>query len=180
MGIFSKDKDKEKDKSNGDGAEKQAIKSDELKGIMGGFSGLQDLADSFVKNPPTKEPQPQTTRSSRDRKSRESQEKAEEERLKLQAMEVIGKQLMAQIASIPYDTWAFLASDPALKLSPSEQKQLADSYYLLAQAVNPDFSKPIWIMTVIALQNLSLVGVRLKHLATKQEPTAETPELKPN
>jgi len=43
--------------------------------------------------------------------------------------------------------WAMLAADDYYKLKPEEAKDLANSYYIIAQGMKMDFSNP-WIMAV--------------------------------
>jgi hypothetical protein len=91
-----------------------------------------------------------------------TQEEITKERLRREAMATIGKDVCEEIAAIPYEVWAFMASDPELRLTDEERKKLADSYFLLAQSVNPDFSSPWMLMFVVIAKNAMLVTKRVK------------------
>lgn len=90
------------------------------------------------------------------------------ERLRLEAMAVVGKDFMKDVAGLPYEVWSFMASDPELKLDKEEQEKLADSYWILAQSINPDFSSPWMLGFSLVLKNAALVGKRMKMLHDKE------------
>jgi hypothetical protein len=70
---------------------------------------------------------------------------------------------------VPYETWSFFAHDPRLRLTPEESKELADSYYVLAQAYEPDFSKPFWLIPTIAMSHVGLIAERMVYLNEKEK-----------
>lgn len=84
------------------------------------------------------------------------------ERLRLEAMQAVGESMMKEIAGLPYEVWAFWVGNSELKLNKEETEKLAKQYYLLAQALNPDFSSPIMICISIGLTNAAMVGKRWK------------------
>jgi hypothetical protein len=96
-------------------------------------------------------------------------EQIAKEQQQQKAMEIVGKDIMSTIAALPYDTWAFMAADEEMKLTPEEAKELADAYYLLAQTANPDFSKPVWLIGALLFKNVGLVGKRMKIQAAKEK-----------
>lgn len=148
---------------------------------MSGYSSITEVAASA----PESEDIPITRPAPRGRQSRASSaripqapppptaEQIAKEKAKAEAMAVVGRDIMAQIAEVPYDAWALVFADPELKLKPEESKKLADAYYLLAQAWNPDFSKPIWLLAAISFHNIALVGKRLKYLNEKKAKAIE-------
>lgn len=96
--------------------------------------------------------------------SKEDLVAAEKEKQRLRALETVGKEYMRKLASVPYESWATLADDPYYKLKPEEAKDLADSYYILAQSTNIDFSNP-WVMGLGILSlHAVLIADRLKHM----------------
>lgn len=133
-----------------------------------GFANLKDAAaaapDRTTGDDPTS--QGKTTRG---RKSAappaqpaQSDEDKRKQKLKEEAMEKIGKQICAELAAVPYDTWAFLVNDTEVSLSDEEKKDLTEKYYILAQSIEPDFSSPWFLATALFLQNLTLIAKRLK------------------
>lgn len=94
---------------------------------------------------------------------------AEKEKQRLRALETVGKEYMRKLASVPYDSWAMLAADSYYKLKPEEAKELADSYYILAQSTNIDFSNP-WVMGLGILSlHAVLIADRLKHMNRSED-----------
>lgn len=144
---------------------------------MSGYDGIASVREAASSTP---EPVARPLRQSRVQK--EAAEAAAKEEKRLAAMAVIGTQMMKEVAEIPYSTWAFLAQDPELRLSPDEAKELAESYYLMAQAIGADFSGPWSIGFTIIMQNLGFIGTRLKLQAEKksQRPVVVPPDVKLN
>ena len=139
---------------------------------MSGFSGIDEIASAAPSSTGSQAKPLDESRATvkRGRPSAASipapapqaqSDKAKEER-KAKAMSIVGEALMREIAVIPYETWAFMASDPLLRLTEAEQKELADAYFLLAQAYDPDFSKPFWLALTITAKNWNLVSKRVK------------------
>lgn len=89
-------------------------------------------------------------------------EEIKKEELRKKALDVVGKELCSEIAEIPYEVWAFMASNPELRLTKEEATELADSYFLLAQAIDPDFSSPWMLGFTLMAKNVVLVAKRVK------------------
>lgn len=150
---------------------------------MSGYKNIEDVK----KDAPTSDEAPASSRGQRQTSAAQTQRtsraqvtaQAEKDRAKAErqqrAMEIIGKQLMDGLAGVPYEIWAFWLSDPALALKEEEQKELADAYYMLAQAFEPDFSKPIYLVPILALMNLRFTGRRFAYLAIKKHTGREIP-----
>jgi hypothetical protein len=114
--------------------------------------------------------QPPNARTRTARQAKQEQERtsqAQQEQKRENAMAVVGGQMMRELAEVPYSLWAFLASDPNLRLNPEDATRLAESYYILAQAYEPDFSKPFWLIPTITLMHLKLVAARLAYMTSK-------------
>ena len=167
-------------------------------GEMSGFRGLEDVKRNAPVSTATAQPSTQEEIKSREQgakrvatvqtknRTKKEQELAEaEKRAKDQerALETIGKSICNKLASIPYEVWAAMAADPALKLTPDEQKELADSYFLFVQSMNPDFTKPVWLIGGIILMNSVMISQRLKYMNDKlaqDDAIAAANEQRPN
>lgn len=143
---------------------------------LGGFDSIKDVADaapSDYATPVNASPR-QSRRESRTgtrsaaASKREIAEQAKEEQ-KRKAMETVGKHYAKLLAELPYKFWAKFADDPRLSLTPEQSKELADSYYLLAQSINPDFTSP-WIIALgVVIQNAILVVERFSMLNDEEK-----------
>lgn len=166
-----------------DAGEKAEAKAENIRG-MSGYSSIDDVA----RNAPTFETETQqagTPAMSGARKptrkqvsdqlaEQERRRKIDEER-RQKAMQVVGERLMVGLANAPYEVWAMLAADPMLRLNPDEQKELADAYMILAQAYEPDFSKPIYLIPTIMLMHARIGLTRTAYLAAKKAGANVTP-----
>lgn len=164
MSLWGNDKDKEP---------KQLNRPDEIR-KMGGHDGSMESA--IADAPDSSDiPIPSSTRSvkSRTRKpiqtsdpiiDKKSQEDAARQAKIDEARRKIGENMMKDIAAIPYDVWAFIASDNSKSLSKEEEKELSDAYYLVAQSFNFS-SSPTWMAVVFLLsKNSRLIKARVKSL----------------
>jgi hypothetical protein len=100
------------------------------------------------------------------------EKKKEEEKNKLveEALSKVGAEMMKELASLPYEAWAFFFSDPALRLTEAETKQLADSYYMIAKALKPEQMTSWKVLLALALlQNTRIVIGKLRESAKRQE-----------
>jgi hypothetical protein len=80
-----------------------------------------------------------------------------------EAQKKIGESMMLDIAGVPYDIWAFVASDESLSLTKAEEKELADAYYLVAQSMSFSSMSPFWQgMLFLISRNARLVKARVK------------------
>jgi hypothetical protein len=87
-----------------------------------------------------------------------------------EALSKVGAEMMKELASLPYEAWAFFFSDPALKLTEAETKQLADSYYMIAKALKPEQMTSWKVLLALALlQNTRIVIGKLRESAKRQE-----------
>lgn len=81
------------------------------------------------------------------------------------AQKKIGQDMMKDVAAIPYDVWAFLASDETKALSKEEEKELSDAYFLVAQSLNYSAMSPFWSgMLFLLSRNARLVKARIKSM----------------
>lgn len=126
-----------------------------------------DSTSSFTVEPERQRGKRSTTRNVKDVAQEAGAIQSEKDRLK--ALETAGKRILERLASVPYDAWAKLAEDEFYRLKPDEAKELAESYYLIAQGAKMDFSKPIWMITGVACLHLILVSERLKYMNEKAE-----------
>lgn len=180
MGLFDGKPNAEKQTAKSDSAESSA-KQNQIKSISG-FDSTEEVREAARKvvESADKTAKPASTRSARQREIDKEREKEEK---KQAAMQAVGQHIMGKVASIPYDVWARFAEDDKLKLTPEQHKELAQSYFLLAQTMNLDFSGPVALVIGIAVSNAVLVGERLKYLAEKEERAqqeAELQEARPN
>lgn len=105
---------------------------------------------------------PAATSTEQSEKDRQKQERKE------RSLRVIGSQLTKGVAEIPYDLWAFFYADPELCLTKEEAKELAEAYFELAQAMDVDFSHPIWIAFTIVITNKAMIKARWEMLQEKE------------
>lgn len=134
-----------------------------------------DLASAIkvapTSNSPAPAPEPKRTRQLRTTQPQvqgPTAEDIEKARRKSEAMKVVGTDFMREIAEVPYEFWAFFASDPELRLTDAESKKLADSYFYLAQNMDLDFSKSWLLIPLILMKNKSLVTSRFRMLEEKE------------
>lgn len=171
MGLFDgkpkEEKPAVKSANDADSEKRNQIKS------ISGYSSTEEVREAarkVVEGAGEKTAKPTSTRSARQREI--DQERAKEEK-KQAAMQAVGHHIMGKVASLPYDVWAKFADDEHLKLTPEQHKELAESYFLLAQTLNVDFSGPIALAFGIAISNAVLVGERLKYMSDKEEKQKE-------
>lgn len=150
------------------------IKQEEVR-KMSGFSGISDVAKAAPSSYSETAPSQTRVRSAAPASAKQAKlskadaaAAAKEER-KRKALETVGKRYCKLIAEIPYDMWAKFAEDKMLALNEAEAKELADSYYELAQAIEPDFSNPWIIGFGICIQNGMLITSRYKYLSDLEE-----------
>ena len=94
------------------------------------------------------------------------------------ARKKIGESMMKDLAGMPYDIWAFVASDDSLSLTKDEEKELADAYYLVAQSFNFS-SSPTWTAVLFLIShNARLVKSRVKSLKELEQTIKEIKESK--
>ena len=155
MGLFSKDSKSPKDT----GANPHIAQT------TTGFASLKDAAAAAPDRTDDSTPQrrgKKTAAAGQPQAITQTAEEKKKEELKKQAMEQIGKQICAELAAVPYDTWAFLVDDAECSLTPEEKKDLTEKYFLLAQTLEPDFSSPWFLIIAVSLQNMVLMAKRLK------------------
>ena len=81
------------------------------------------------------------------------------------AQKKIGESMMKDVAGIPYDVWAFIASDESLSLTKEEEKELAEAYYLVSQSLSFSSMSPFWQgMLFLISRNARLVKSRIKSM----------------
>ena len=150
---------------------------------VSGFSNIAEVRSaapekSDIAMPSGSTPVPVRTLS---KQAKAAMEKAQQEAVdaakREKSRELVGRHLLNKIAKLPYSVWAYLAADPSLALSPEEQKDLADAYYMLAQAYDVDFSKPAYAMLVVMAAHADILTVRLERFMPKEVKDALT-ELK--
>jgi len=155
------------------------VKQEEVR-KMGGFTSIQDVAKSAPTDykdapPSTGTGKRQTARQAEVTKKALEEAKKEDRRQK--ALETIGKRYAEMLAKIPYKMWARFADDQRLDLTKEEAAELAQSYFELAQAINPDLTSP-WVIGIgVIIQNGMLVTARLKYLADEEKENAENRNL---
>lgn len=134
---------------------------------MTGFEGLDALRTAAPSSTGTESQRPVRSRGRTSQPQAPTPEEVEKARLRAEAMQNVGHDLMGQLAEIPYETWAFMTADPDMSLKPEERDKLAKSYFLLAQTLNPDFSKPKWLIWALIFHNAGMVADRLRIRAAK-------------
>lgn len=143
---------------------------------MGGYTSIEDVAkaapssyaESSIPSSGTSKRSVRQTAA-----TKKEQEDAKRELRKQQALETIGKRYAEMLAKIPYKMWARFADDQNLDLTKEEGAELAQSYYELAQAINPDLTSPWVIGLGLIIQNGMLVTARLKYLADEEKEERE-------
>lgn len=152
-------------------------------GEMSGFRGIEDVKRNAPASTaePTATPAPGVDKSrelgakrvaavqgkARTKKEQEAQDAAKQAEAQQKALETVGKTITNKLAALPYEVWSALAADPNLKLRTEEQKELADQYFLLVQSINPDFTKPVWLLGSIFLLNSVMISERIKYMNDK-------------
>jgi uncharacterized protein with GYD domain len=141
---------------------------------MTGFAGIDDVAAAApekASNAGIASPSRSAATSPRQRKATQEQQK-EEERQKAveEALSKVGVEMMKELAMLPYEAWAFFFSDPALRLTPQESEQLANTYYLIAKALKPEQITSLKVLLALAaLQNVRIAVVKLRAHAERTE-----------
>lgn len=107
---------------------------------------------------------PAKSSSPRVRQKAEADKKQEEKDRKVEeALSKVGTAMMKELAVLPYEAWAFFFSDPALKLNDKQAEELANSYFLIFQALKPEQISSWQILVALALlQNFRIVIVKLR------------------
>lgn len=152
---------------------------------LSGFGSIDDVAKSAPSStggePTTRTRTTGTAgRTTTPRQSAAELEAAKKAERRAIALEGAGKAILKKAASLPYETWAALAADPELKLSELERKELADTYYEIAQGFDIDFSNP-WILLVgMAGMHVDLVATRIKHLNDVEKAKKDAEKAKAN
>lgn len=147
---------------------------------MSGFASLADVKSQAPKDDAEERPAGKRGRTSKQtaratETAQAARKDAEKEERKKEAMKVVGEDVCKDIASIPYDVWAFYMQDPNLSLTPDEQTKLAKSYFLLAQVLEPDLSSPWMLGVMVLLNNVRMVGRRFTYIAIKKATGEEVP-----
>lgn len=94
------------------------------------------------------------------------------------ARKKIGEDMMRDLAALPYDVWAFIASDESKSLTKEEEKELADAYYLVAQSFSFS-SSPTWMAVLFLIsRNSRLIKSRVKSLKELEETIKEIKDSK--
>lgn len=94
------------------------------------------------------------------------------------ARKKIGEDMMRDLAGLPYDVWAFIASDESKSLTKEEEKELADAYYLVAQSFSFS-SSPTWTAVLFLIsRNSRLIKSRVKSLKELEETIKEIKDSK--
>lgn len=101
------------------------------------------------------------------------------------ALETAGRAILKKAAKLPYETWAILASDSDMELTPEQARDLADTYFEIAQGFDIDFSNPYILLFGMAGMHVDLVATRIKitnekEKAKKAQRQAELSGTKPN
>ena len=97
------------------------------------------------------------------RQTKAEKEKEEKDKAVEEAIAAIGTDMMKELAELPYEGWAALFADPALRLTPEESKKLADSYYLILKAVRPEQLTDWRLLLLFAgLQNTKIALGKLR------------------
>jgi hypothetical protein len=112
--------------------------------------------------------------SARGKKVSAEQQKQEEKDKKVdEALSKVGTEMMKELACLPYEAWSLFFSDPDLRLTEEEAKQLANSYFLIAQSLKPEQLASWKVLLALALlQNFRIaVKKQMKHSekVTKQK-----------
>jgi hypothetical protein len=172
-----------KQNSDNPGAEKDSAERSGKQESVRGMAGYRDLSDvknsapdstaGFSVDPDTPRRRTRATNAAATEQQKEAAAAAEAERLRLRALETAGKHILGKLASVPYDAWAMMAADEYYHLKPEEVKELADSYYIIAQGMKIDFSKPIWMMVGVLSLHSVLIADRLKHMAEEKRKDEE-------
>ena len=150
---------------------------------MAGFKNLEEVASTAPKSddePVTRQDKKTSKRAQQEAARQQQQKQAAEDKrkdeLKQAALQMLGQDVCKDFAAIPYDVWAFWMSDPNLGLTKEEQRELADTYWMLAQALQPDFLASPWFLAVIVLlRNVRYVGRRFTYLVIKKQTGQEIP-----
>lgn len=176
MGLFSSDEKKPDTERSADNVKSESVRS------MSGFASLADVKRQAPTDDAEGERPVRGRKSASEKQRSRSAETAQaakkdaaKEELKKKALEVVGEDICADIASIPYDVWAFWMADPNLALTKDEQEKLAKSYFLLAQVMEPDLSSPWMLGVMVLLNNVRMVGRRFTYLAIKKSTGEEIP-----
>lgn len=87
-----------------------------------------------------------------------------------EAIDKIAKEMMKDVAGMPYEVWAFIAADPALALSKDEEKELSDAYFLVAQSLSLG-GMPKWLVLPLFLvgRNAKIMKGKMSYLRTNEE-----------
>jgi hypothetical protein len=145
---------------------------------LGGFKDISDVANAAKTRPQKDKTLTSGTVSSarKEQMEIEAKVKLEMER-RARARETVGKHIMSRIASVPYEAWAAFAGEEFLNLSEPEQKNLAEQYFLLAEAGDFNFDRWYWILGGIIIANVKLVTVRVNFLMEKKQKEELTDKL---
>lgn len=142
------------------------------------MTGFKDIADVAAAAPEkassagTATPSRSTGTTGRVKRATEEQKKEEQRNAAVEeALSKVGVEMMKELASLPYEAWALFFSDPALKLTEEESKQLSNSYYLIAKALKPEQITSWKVLVALAL--LQNFRICMKKLSAHSEKVAK-------
>lgn len=129
---------------------------------MGGNPSIKDIKEEARQAATPSNVIPPGAKGQAARKQIAKERQEQEDRENAAATEAIGKVATRKLATMPYNLWAYLASDPSLRLSVEEVKELSEAYFHLIKAMKPNLNKPKWIFGSILLLNFDMVSSRLQ------------------
>lgn len=141
---------------------------------MTGFSDINAVASAApekASSAGTATPSRSSSATPRARQKAEETKKQEEKDKRVEeALSKVGTVMMKELACLPYEAWAFFFADPALKLDAKQAEELANSYYLIAQALRPEQLTSWKVLVALAvLQNFRIVIVKLREHTERVE-----------
>jgi hypothetical protein len=140
---------------------------------MTGFADINAVAaaapdkasSSTAATPASRAASPRVRQKAEADKKQEEKDKRVEE-----ALSKVGTAMMRELAQLPYEAWAFFFSDPGLKLDAKQSEELANSYYLIFQALKPEQLTDWKVLLALALlQNFRIVIVKLREHSVRVE-----------